>query len=54
MDYLPNRALLELIFWGQISIIALLVVLYYRINVIKRGQNLIARGITKLMGIVGE
>lgn len=54
MDYLPNRALIELLFWGQISIIALLAVLYYRTEVIKRGQNMIARGISRLMGIVGE
>lgn len=58
IEKLTNRELIELclflIFWGQITVIALLALIIYRIQVIKRGQNLIARGITQLMGIVGE
>lgn len=58
IERLPNRELIELclfvFFWGHITVIALLALIIYRIQAIKNGQNLIARGISRLMGIVGE
>jgi len=58
IDLLPNREILELclyiLFWGSITVIALLAVILYRITHITRSQGSIARKLTQLMGIVGE
>lgn len=55
---MTNRELLEIMLFidtmGFIIVFALLGYIIYRINQLKAAINLVARGITRLMGISGE